>query len=122
MNCRGCGDACPAGARFCPSCGHSLAGPAAGAEAKAPAQQAYREGVEQERKQITAMFIDIVGSMDVAERVGDEPWRDILHQFLATTSGAVVNLAAPSINSPGMGSWRSSGLRWPRRIMPGRPV
>ncbi|MDQ3434477.1 MAG: AAA family ATPase [Actinomycetota bacterium] len=38
------------------------------------------------------MFIDIVGSMDVAERVGDEGWRDIIDRFFAATSGSILGL------------------------------
>lgn len=75
--CSSCGAAGPAEARFCPSCGGRLAAPVA-----TPSH-------ERERKQVTAMFVDIVGSMRLAKRIDDERWRDVLDGFFAAAGGAV---------------------------------
>lgn len=45
--------------------------------------------LEGERKQVTVMFVDIVASMDLAERAGQERWLDILERFFAFASQAV---------------------------------
>ena len=72
--CPRCAHAAPAGARFCPSCGGRLAGsePArfASPEAYTPAHLAQRildnrAALEGERKQVTVLFADIHGVVDV---------------------------------------------------------
>ena len=71
--CRNCGSALPAGARFCPECGQSVA-PAAAPGAKAlPVTDGTLDG---ERKFITVMFADLKGALDlVAERDPEEARR-----------------------------------------------
>jgi class 3 adenylate cyclase/tetratricopeptide (TPR) repeat protein len=45
-----------------------------------------------ERKQVTVMFVDIVGSMDLAESLDSEYWRGLLARFFAITTDAVERL------------------------------
>jgi class 3 adenylate cyclase/tetratricopeptide (TPR) repeat protein len=45
-----------------------------------------------ERKQVTVMFVDIVGSMDLAERLDPERWRGLLDRFFVIVSEAVQRL------------------------------
>jgi class 3 adenylate cyclase/tetratricopeptide (TPR) repeat protein len=45
-----------------------------------------------ERKQVTVMFVDIVGSMDLAERLDPERWRGLLDRFFVIVSEAVQGL------------------------------
>jgi class 3 adenylate cyclase/tetratricopeptide (TPR) repeat protein len=45
-----------------------------------------------ERKQVTVMFVDIVGSMDLAERLDPERWRGLLDRFFVIVSEAVHGL------------------------------
>jgi class 3 adenylate cyclase/DNA-binding SARP family transcriptional activator/tetratricopeptide (TPR) repeat protein len=47
---------------------------------------APREG---ERKQVTVLFCDVQGSMELAESLDPELWRDLLDRFLAVVSEAV---------------------------------
>jgi class 3 adenylate cyclase len=72
--CPRCAHVAPAGARFCPSCGGRLAGPEparyASPEAYTPAHLAQRildsrAALEGERKQVTVLFADIHGVVDV---------------------------------------------------------
>ena len=47
------------------------------------------ETIEGERKQVTVMFVDIVGSMDLAEALDSERWRGLLDRFFALASDSV---------------------------------
>jgi len=103
-DCPGCGAENPAGKKFCNACGHELSGvgSAAGAEAgthaapgSAPRRdpRAYtpehlaerirgtRADLDGERKQVTVLFADVIGSMDLAERTDPEVWRRIMERF-----------------------------------------
>ena len=68
MSCQNCGFESPAGFRFCGACGAVLAPPDAGAR-------------EDERKVIAALFCDVVGSTDRAERLDPEDVRDALAPY-----------------------------------------
>ena len=113
MDCPSCGHPNPAGARFCGSCAAPLAGPSlcpscgasnpagqrfcnACAQAlTAPDRRSYtpehladkiragRAALEGERKQVTVLFADVMGSMELAERSDPEEWRRIMDRFFA---------------------------------------
>jgi len=94
--CPNCGQAAPSAARFCRHCGHNLADvpPAppstvprsasldamrkAAPSAMARRILADRERTEGERKRVTALFADIVGSTSLAEAMDPEDWREIV--------------------------------------------
>lgn len=94
--CPNCGRAVSPQARFCRHCGHNLAdaGALPGATARpssglaairsaAPASLtrkvlADRSRIEGERKRVTALFVDIVGSTSLAEAMDPEDWRDVV--------------------------------------------
>ncbi len=93
--CESCGAELPAGARFCPQCADPVNAAAPGpraAEHRDP--RAYtpkhladkilqsKSALEGERKQVTVLFADIQGSMELAEQVGAEAWHAILDRFL----------------------------------------
>ena len=74
------------GARFCDSCGTPLAAAPARPEyappdALAAKIRAQARALEGERKQVTVLFADVSGSMDLAERVDAEAWRQIMDRF-----------------------------------------
>src|SRR5439155_17928973 len=82
----------PPTAKFCPECAAPLA---AKPQAAAPDPRTYtpqhlaekiltsRAALEGERKQVTVLFADVKGSMDLAEQVDPEAWHRILDRFFA---------------------------------------
>ena len=93
--CSGCGEQVPPGSKFCNQCGTPV-----GESAKAPATppvpeelawkiDASRESLEGERKQITVLFADVQGSMDLAERLDAESWRELMARFFQVLADAV---------------------------------
>lgn len=91
--CPGCGGENPGGQKFCSACGHALT------EARDPRElmperlaekiRSVRHAVEGERKQVTVMFVDVVGSMGLAERLDPERWRELMDRFFVIVSRAV---------------------------------
>ena len=61
--CPSCGAENPAGQRFCNSCGQTLQKEAPATDAAVEADPAPLDG---ERKQVTVLFADVMGSMDMA--------------------------------------------------------
>ncbi|MGH2951303.1 MAG: adenylate/guanylate cyclase domain-containing protein, partial [Solirubrobacterales bacterium] len=99
VSCGSCGAENPADQGFCNRCGNPLAeaaqpGPAAIAgesesrradtpEHLAAKIRAGRATLEGERKQVTVLFCDVVGSMELAERTDPETWRRVMDRFFA---------------------------------------
>jgi class 3 adenylate cyclase len=93
----------PADARFCASCGQSLssAEPAAGgdlaarqarisAAAPAPLVEKMRAAkLTGERKPVTALFADVVGSTSLAESMDPEDWTQIINEAFDLMSKAI---------------------------------
>jgi len=92
LDCHDCGQTNPDGARFCNECGARLDG----ADRPAPiardpisytprhlAQRilTLRSSLEGERKFVTILFADVVGSMVTAERLGPEAWHRVLDRY-----------------------------------------
>ncbi len=71
MSCSVCGAAMPVDARFCPSCGAGTA--------TAPA----------ERRLVTALFCDVVGSTSLAERLDAEVLGAVMGEYAALARGAI---------------------------------
>ncbi len=94
--CPSCGASNPAGQRFCNACAQELVA-AAGkvAPATAPDSRSHlpehlaekiragRTALEGERKQVTVLFADVMGSMELAEQSDPEEWRRIMDRFFA---------------------------------------
>ena len=96
--CPDCGAENPAGQRFCNGCGVELARPPGGTGRAEPDPmgisptipdhlaariRAGRDAVEGERKHVTVLFADVMGSMDLAEAQDPEAWRRIMDRFFA---------------------------------------
>src|SRR6184192_2375562 len=92
LRCPSCGHANRAAAKFCEECGTRLASAAASAEPpRAPRDYTPRHlaekilrsrtALEGERKQVTVLFADVKGSMDLAEQLDPEEWHRILDRF-----------------------------------------
>jgi len=94
--CQGCGVENPGGQRFCNGCGQDLTAAAADRRPSpaghvrphipdhlAERIRAGRDAVEGERKHVTVLFADVMGSMDLAESQDPEAWRRIMDRFFA---------------------------------------
>src|SRR3954471_22373645 len=98
LSCPRCEAPVPADARFCMSCGQSL-----GADASAAARQARLSAAAPaplldkmrntkltgDRKPVTALFADIVGSTTLAEQMDPEDWTQIVNEAFDLMSKAV---------------------------------
>ena len=97
--CARCGQSLPAEARFCPHCGYAVEAVTELDEerhrrltASAPAYLADKIRsvlLKGERKPVTALFADVVGSTAIMERVDPETWTGILNQGFDLMSQAV---------------------------------
>ena len=99
--CVDCGHANSAEQKFCNGCGRRLG--AAPVVTTAPGRSPVgstpshladkilrsREALQGERKQITVLFVDVKGSMDLAERLGAEEWHAILDRFFQILTDGV---------------------------------
>src|SRR5690349_13716892 len=103
-NCTSCGHAIEADFRFCPECGTPAEAPPAATAPMADAPsaatpaipatlaakiRATQGAISGERKLVTAMFCDLVGSTAIAERLDPEEYRDLLEQYIAIVSREV---------------------------------
>jgi len=94
--CGRCGTELLASAKFCTECGQPVARPVAPTSERGPL--AYtpkhlsekiltsRAALEGERKQVTVLFADVKGSMELAEQVDPEEWHRIMDRFFQILS------------------------------------
>ncbi len=89
LPCPRCGADLPATAKFCPECG----APAAQGESvpRPPARPSPDSDVTfpGERRQLTVLFCDLVGSTPLSQQLDAEEWRDVLAQYQQAASRAV---------------------------------
>ncbi len=95
LSCPGCGNALRPQAKFCDVCAH----PVAAATEREP--RAYtpkhladkilqsKSALEGERKQVTVLFADIKGSMDMQEGIDPEDWHRIMNRFFEILADGV---------------------------------
>src|SRR5262245_2720593 len=93
MICSLCGHENRSTAKFCDQCGAELHGSTRGSQAPAPARLPQapkhlgekilgsRAALEGERKQVTVLFADVKGSMELAEQLDPEEWSRIMQRF-----------------------------------------
>lgn len=90
--CANCGYRASPRARFCERCGAALtpgARPLRAPRALEARILGERTAIEGERKQVTVMYADIVGSMELTRALEAERWGFVLDRFLAIAAGAV---------------------------------
>jgi class 3 adenylate cyclase len=99
IKCSSCGFENAPAIKFCGECGKPLA--AASKPVPPPDPRSYtpkhlaekilttRSALEGERKQVTVLFADVKGSMDLAEQVDPEEWHKIMDRFFAILSDGV---------------------------------
>ena len=89
--CPACGSSVEAGEKFCGSCGAALSGRGRGSRPAPSATSppthlvekilASRSALQGERKQVTVLFADVQGSMDLAEQVDPEVFHHVMERF-----------------------------------------
>lgn len=99
VTCPSCGTAHPPAARYCDSCGGTLtdaARPIAAPELRiippehlAEKIRVGRATLEGERKQVTVLFADVMGSMELAEQCDPEEWQRIMDRFFSILCAGV---------------------------------
>src|SRR5437899_6697118 len=95
MRCPSCGHENRPSARFCEACGQPLAGRSGGDRRSytpphlAEKMLASRGAVQGEGKQVTVLFADVKGSMELAERLDPEAWHGIMDRFFALLAEGV---------------------------------
>ena len=99
LSCPRCAAAVPADARFCASCGHALSESSEtdqsrqarlSAAAPSPLIDKMRTAkLTGERKPVTALFADVVGSTALAERMDAEDWTAMMNEAFDEMSKAV---------------------------------
>ncbi len=97
--CSSCGAETDAGARFCPACGRALveACPSCGAETRVGAQFCASCGhrldrgapKEEERKLVTVLFADLMGSTALGEQLDPERLRALLSEYFAAMASVI---------------------------------
>lgn len=91
-NCNDCGHRAAGRARFCEQCGAALTPSARPLRAPRTLEDKIlrqRTGIEGERKQVTVMYTDIVGSMQLTRSLDTERWGFVLDRFLGIAAAAV---------------------------------
>jgi class 3 adenylate cyclase len=89
--CASCGASNQPGEKFCGGCGVALTATPATAPPRSPAASTpkhlaekiltSRSALEGERKQVTVLFADVKGSMELAEQMDAEAWSEIMQRF-----------------------------------------
>jgi len=100
--CPQCGADNPAGKRFCADCGAALAASGGSvrspdplpptAEVRAPTEKSDAvTSVDGERRHLTVLFSDLVGSTEITAHLDAEDWREIAAQYQRTATAAVTH-------------------------------
>ena len=97
LRCAGCSAELRGQARFCDGCGAPVARAAAEPRAVrdytprhlADKVLATRSSLEGERKQVTVLFADVKGSLELSRSVDPEVWHAILERFFSVLTDAV---------------------------------
>ncbi|MBI1816961.1 MAG: AAA family ATPase [Deltaproteobacteria bacterium] len=105
--CPHCGVELPADARFCNECGAAIASSdklKAQSQTLTPSPLSYtpkhladkilqsKSALEGERKQVTVLFADVKGSMELAEQLDPEEWHGMLERFFEILTEGVHRL------------------------------
>ncbi len=101
LKCPACSQELRAGAKFCDGCGAPVATAALASSEPNAAPENYtprhladkilstRSALEGERKQVTVLFADIKGSMELASAIDPEAWHRILDGFFSVLTEGV---------------------------------
>jgi class 3 adenylate cyclase/predicted ATPase len=84
--CPSCGAETTLAARFCDQCGTALGTPSVAPRSAPPAAPT---GPAIERRQLTVMFCDLVGSTQLSRSLDPEDLRDVVHQYRDACAAAI---------------------------------
>ncbi len=92
-SCPHCGAVLSAAARFCHACGRAQGGaadvpPLTATEPPAPPHAAAAVA-DAERRQLTVMFCDLVGSTELSQRLDPEDLREVVRAYQETCAGVI---------------------------------
>jgi class 3 adenylate cyclase/tetratricopeptide (TPR) repeat protein len=82
--CERCGNALPADSRFCPNCGYPVGAPP-----------------PEERKVVTVIFVDLVGSTNLSAKIDPERFREVLAAFYQAVTEELESLRGRAYNFAG---------------------
>ena len=87
VRCSKCGSQCLSGAKFCADCGTSLNVAVSARVLERPPPKKYESTGE--RRHLTVMFCDLVGSTEISARLDPEEWREIEAAYLHAVAEAI---------------------------------
>jgi class 3 adenylate cyclase/predicted ATPase len=87
--CASCGAANQPGEKFCGGCGARLPTEAPATAVAPPARERDATLPAGERRQLTVLFCDLVGSTPLSQQLDAEEWRDVIAQYQQAAAGAV---------------------------------
>jgi class 3 adenylate cyclase len=89
--CAQCGFTSAPGANYCGGCGAALAGTAERAGEPQPVAEtgAAAEAPEAERRQLTVVFVDLVGSTELSHRLDPEDLREVMRRYQDAVAGCI---------------------------------
>ena len=88
--CSACGSENPSDKRFCGDCGAALGSGPAAAPREAPAPAPAPVPAAAERRQLTVLFADLVGSTLLGTRLDPEDLREVINAYHGCVTGLVV--------------------------------
>src|SRR5262245_19290228 len=87
--CPSCGVPAEASEKFCGACGERLGSVAAAPGTATPTPELETALPAGERRQLTVLFCDLVGSTPLSQQLDAEEWRDVIAQYQQAAAGAV---------------------------------
>jgi len=117
--CAACGALNQPGAKFCDECGTTLTG---GVPTTAEGRAAVVVPSAGERRHLTVLFCDMVGSSEIAARLDPEEWRETVAAYHRAAAEAITVTAAMLRNTLAMVSWPCSAGLKRTKMMPSAPL